>query len=62
VKFSVKLHCSLPKVAVTFAELNKFGIFAENDPTTTSPSIIELRAIRVDDDSVIGQGVKQLLM
>jgi hypothetical protein len=53
-EFSVE-HCrSLSEMAVAFTELKEFRIFPENGPSTTSPPVLKLGAVGVDDDGIFG--------
>ena len=61
-EFSVEHRRSLSEMAVAFTELKQFGIFPENGPSTTSPPILKLGAVGVNDDGVFRKGVKPLLV
>jgi hypothetical protein len=56
-EFSIEHRRSLSKMAVAFAELKQFVLFAVDNPSTTSTSIVELGAIRVDNNGVVGEGM-----
>jgi len=62
VEFRIKHCCSLSEMAVAFVELEESRIFTENGPSTTSPSIIDLGAIGVDDNGAFRKCVKPLLV